>query len=99
MIYLGSVAVLRAIVAITVKCVSQLYMYYFVVIYIMVHSCLLNVRIFFHLDLFPCNHEPEPCENGATCIDDGRGGYTCNCSSGYGGRNCSILCDMVYIPV
>ena len=51
--------------------------------------------IFDCLDLTPC--EREPCQNGATCTDDGHGGYTCDCSSGYGGRNCTIQCETVYL--
>ena len=51
--------------------------------------------ILIYLDLIPC--EREPCQSGATCTDDGHGGYTCNCSSGYGGRNCTFQCETVHL--
>ena len=36
-------------------------------------------------DVDECN--PNPCVNGAVCID-GVNGYTCNCPAGYSGVNC-----------
>ncbi|XP_035699745.1 IgGFc-binding protein-like isoform X2 [Branchiostoma floridae] len=37
----------------------------------------------------PCADEcrSDPCQNGATCIDNDNG-YTCNCAAGYKGVNC-----------
>ena len=31
---------------------------------------------------------PDPCQNNATCVD-GVNDYTCNCTAGYYGKNCS----------
>lgn len=34
--------------------------------------------------------EPNPCENGGTCVD-GSNNYTCYCAhTGYEGRNCEV---------
>jgi hypothetical protein len=30
----------------------------------------------------------EPCKNGATCVDDNKGDYTCNCKAGFRGKDC-----------
>ena len=38
-------------------------------------------------DLMPCERQT-PCQNGATCSNDGYGGYTCTCLSGWEGTNC-----------
>lgn len=41
-----------------------------------------------------CNHELDycsshvPCQHGATCRNDGHGGYTCECDEGFSGTNC-----------
>ena len=34
----------------------------------------------------PC--DPNPCENGGTCIDNQVGGYVCKCKPGFKGRDC-----------
>ena len=51
----------------------------------------LNHELLFELllliDLRPCERR-SPCQNGATCRNDGRGGYTCSCPPGYEGTNC-----------
>ena len=39
------------------------------------------------LDLLPCERQT-PCQNGGTCRNDGRGGYTCSCPPGWQGTNC-----------
>ena len=39
-------------------------------------------------DLMPCERQT-PCRNGATCSNDGSGGYTCTCTPGWEGTNCS----------
>ena len=39
------------------------------------------------IDLRPCERQ-SPCQNGATCTNDSRGGYTCSCAPGYEGTNC-----------
>ena len=42
----------------------------------------------------------EPCERG-NCVD-GIADYTCECESGWGGKNCSVKltgCDKVVSPV
>jgi hypothetical protein len=31
-----------------------------------------------------------PCRSGATCINDGLGGYTCSCPPGYTGGTCQV---------
>ena len=55
-------------------------------------SCLNRVKSFFVIvcllsDTDDC--DPYPCVNNATCIDDVNN-YTCACSPGFEGRNCSI---------
>ena len=42
----------------------------------------------FLLDLMPCERRT-PCRNGATCRNDGFGGYTCICRPGWEGTNCA----------
>ena len=44
-----------------------------------------------------CENEPrttcerlKPCLNGATCVDEIAGDYTCKCGPGYAGRHCEI---------
>ena len=37
-------------------------------------------------DIDDCS--PDPCQNNATCVD-GVNDYTCNCTAGYDGKNCS----------
>ena len=39
--------------------------------------------------------DPNPCKNGATCVD-GVANYICICSVGYTGKNCNI-CDNGYL--
>ena len=29
-----------------------------------------------------------PCQHGATCRNDGHGGYSCSCEAGFSGTNC-----------
>ena len=36
---------------------------------------------------------PSPCKNGGTCTD-GVGAYTCNCTVGYEGEDCSVSEDL-----
>jgi len=38
-------------------------------------------------DLMPCERQM-PCRNGATCTNDGSGGYICICQPGWEGMNC-----------
>ena len=38
-------------------------------------------------DIDECLTVPNPCENGATCVDND-GSYTCTCLAGYEGPNC-----------
>ena len=38
-------------------------------------------------DIDECLIVPNPCENGATCVDN-VGSYTCSCLAGYEGPNC-----------
>ena len=40
------------------------------------------------LDLDRCGHL-EPCMNGASCINTSPSNYSCRCSPGFEGRNCS----------
>ena len=50
----------------------------------------LNLELLFEVlstDLLPCERQ-SPCQNGATCRNDGHGGYTCSCPPGYEGTNC-----------
>ncbi len=41
----------------------------------------------FSIDLYPYRRQ-SPCQNGATCCNNGHGGYTCSCPPGYEGTNC-----------
>ena len=34
-----------------------------------------------------CEHH-QPCKNGATCVNDDSGSYSCQCPPGYFGKNC-----------
>jgi hypothetical protein len=43
------------------------------------------------IDISPCSSFP--CENGATCIFDDEGGYSCSCAPGYSGLDCEINID------
>ena len=47
--------------------------------------CFISVLLFQITDTNEC--DPNPCLNGATCID-GVNTYTCNCPAGYTGVNC-----------
>ena len=38
-------------------------------------------------DLYPCQRQ-DPCENDATCINNGLGDYLCQCMDGYTGDRC-----------
>ena len=38
-------------------------------------------------DIDECSSIQNPCENGATCVDND-GSYTCSCLAGYEGPNC-----------
>ncbi|XP_026165547.1 protein delta homolog 2 isoform X2 [Mastacembelus armatus] len=40
-------------------------------------------------DLFVCS-EQQPCQNGATCVMEDSGEYTCLCPVGFHGRNCQL---------
>ncbi|XP_041802886.1 protein delta homolog 2 [Chelmon rostratus] len=40
-------------------------------------------------DLFVCS-EQQPCQNGATCVMEDSGEYTCLCPGGFHGRNCHL---------
>ena len=42
---------------------------------------------FHYTDLYPCQRQP-PCQNGATCINNGLGDYLCQCLDGYEGDTC-----------
>ena len=44
-----------------------------------------DIYMFFFPDIDECN--PNPCLNGAVCVD-GINGYTCFCPAGYTGINC-----------
>lgn len=57
--------------------------------------CLTNVRVFpLILDIDEC--EPVPCKNNATCID-GIDEFSCQCSPGYYGDNCTESKDHILI--
>ena len=36
----------------------------------------------------PCDQNTAPCKNGATCLNDNQGSFTCTCPNGYTGTNC-----------
>ncbi len=36
----------------------------------------------------PCDLNSKLCQNGATCFNDNKGGFTCSCENGYTGDNC-----------
>ncbi|XP_029927132.1 protein delta homolog 2 [Myripristis murdjan] len=40
-------------------------------------------------DIHVCSRE-KPCQNGATCVLDGGGEYSCLCPEGFHGRNCQL---------
>ncbi|XP_071335878.1 protein delta homolog 2 isoform X2 [Trachinotus anak] len=40
-------------------------------------------------DLFVCS-EQQPCQNGATCVMEDSGEYTCLCPEGFHGRDCQL---------
>ena len=45
-----------------------------------------NPLVLSHLsDINDC--DPNPCENGASCMDK-LNGYNCSCADGYEGENC-----------
>ena len=37
--------------------------------------------------------DPNPCENGGTCIPCSYPSYTCQCLPGFTGNNCSTILD------
>ena len=43
-------------------------------------------------DLIPCERQ-SPCQNEASCQDNGEGGYTCTCLAGWEGTNCDQEID------
>ncbi|KAJ8269902.1 hypothetical protein GJAV_G00108060 [Gymnothorax javanicus] len=45
--------------------------------------------LFCDQDLNYCTHH-RPCQNGATCMNTGQGGYTCSCRPGYTGVDCQF---------
>ncbi len=45
------------------------------------------IRVLFISDLNECT--PDPCQNGATCVDE-LFDYRCMCVDGYDGVNCQI---------
>ena len=50
-------------------------------------SCIMQAHAFLLTDILPCERLT-PCQNGATCSNDGFGGYSCTCQPGYEGENC-----------
>ena len=48
----------------------------------------------FPLDIDECN--PNPCLNGAVCVD-GINGYSCVCPAGFSGINCETSKDLEQI--
>ena len=48
-------------------------------------------------DILTCERH-SPCQNNATCNNDGMGGYTCTCPLGWGGMNCTMQTQDVCNP-
>ena len=48
------------------------------------------LTIFCYSKVMPCDLNPQTCQNGGSCKNDLKGGYTCTCPNGYTGTNCEI---------
>ena len=56
-----------------------------IIIMIIIIVIIIIIIIIIIIDINECS--PNPCQNGATCVDL-VGSYRCDCKSGYTGSNC-----------
>ena len=84
---LMSASVLRATLEKIVKLVS-----YGLVAMLLLYMLLNHFLFSSPADLLRCLRDA-PCQNGATCTNDGEGGYHCQCVPGWEGTDCDMEVD------
>ena len=48
----------------------------------------LKTTLYLPDDINECSGSPQPCMNGATCINSPPGSFTCGCAGGFTGDTC-----------